>query len=192
VLSTLLNAHFPTARHTAATPSCTALYQLMCYSSCPGGLHRRPFEVLFTLEARGRVLGSTSVDVRICACPGRDKRAAENRVLNKMQKGVGPRTEKVSKKEPTSNSPFLYEGCLPVIACSDVNVYPLTVSSCTPHEIGVAFSSFSFILCPSSACPYIYPVQGNPSTRSLLSVCVRVRVCVCGVIVRLSSRVCQW
>lgn len=59
------------------------LFLLMCFSSCPGGLHRRPFEVVFTLEKDGRILGSASIDVRICACPGRDRRAAEDRAVKR-------------------------------------------------------------------------------------------------------------
>eukprot|EP00128_Syssomonas_multiformis_P013501 Colp12_sorted_trinity150504_noHs@33056 len=52
-------------------------FKFTCFNSCPGGLNRRPFEAIFTLEAQGQVLGVHSVNVRICACPGRDRRTAE-------------------------------------------------------------------------------------------------------------------
>lgn len=50
-------------------------------SSCVGGLNRRSIQVFFTLElADGHLIGSHAVEVRICACPGRDRRSAEKQV----------------------------------------------------------------------------------------------------------------
>ncbi|XP_074655602.1 tumor protein 63-like [Tubulanus polymorphus] len=56
----------------------TNLYQFMCFSSCVGGLNRRQVQVVFTLEtADTKVLGRRVFEVRICACPGRDRKGEE-------------------------------------------------------------------------------------------------------------------
>ena len=64
----------------------TYLYQFMCFSSCVGGLNRRPLQVVFTLENGGQVLGRTSVEVRICACPGRDRKVEEKALQPSLQR----------------------------------------------------------------------------------------------------------
>ena len=82
--------HAYTGRHSVSVPHeepqagsdwVTNLYQFMCFSSCVGGLNRRPLQVVFTLEHEGEVLGRQSVEVRICACPGRDKKGEENAIF---------------------------------------------------------------------------------------------------------------
>ncbi|KAL8578311.1 hypothetical protein ACOMHN_005702 [Nucella lapillus] len=67
----------------------TNLFQFMCLGSCVGGPNRRPIHIVFTLEYDNMVLGRRAVEVRICACPGRDRKQDEMVALNdKPHKGV--------------------------------------------------------------------------------------------------------
>lgn len=59
----------------------TNLFQFMCLGSCVGGPNRRPLQIVFTLEKDNQVLGRRCVEVRICACPGRDRKGDEKGTL---------------------------------------------------------------------------------------------------------------
>ena len=55
-----------------------------------GGPNRRPIHIVFTLELENVVLGRRAIEVRICACPGRDRKQDEKVALSeKQQKGSG-------------------------------------------------------------------------------------------------------
>lgn len=60
------------------SPWVVNVYQFMCFSSCLGGLNRRPLQIVFTLEHQGKIIGRQAVEVRICACPSRDRKSEEN------------------------------------------------------------------------------------------------------------------
>ncbi|XP_054719642.1 cellular tumor antigen p53-like [Uloborus diversus] len=55
----------------------TYIYKFACFGSCKGGPDRRPLMVVFTLERGEEVIARHKLDVKICACPGRDQKIAE-------------------------------------------------------------------------------------------------------------------
>ncbi|XP_023231824.1 cellular tumor antigen p53-like, partial [Centruroides sculpturatus] len=61
------------------------IYRFMCLGSCVGGLNRRALQIIFTLEKDNHCLGQRKLNIRICACPGRDRRLEERRQLKQKQ-----------------------------------------------------------------------------------------------------------
>ncbi|KAK3698189.1 hypothetical protein QZH41_019280 [Actinostola sp. cb2023] len=113
-------AHYHTCpesgRHSVAIPYhgpqvgtefVTEMFAFMCFSSCPSGPSRRPVEIIFSLEKDGLTLGRRVVEIRVCACPGRDRKSNESlsgvsstSVSSKRKKGQG----KSSKKQRAISS----------------------------------------------------------------------------------------
>lgn len=67
----------PLGKPQAGSDFVTEMFQFMCFNSCPGGLNRRPILVIFTLECGNQVLGRKALNIRVCACPGRDRTSEE-------------------------------------------------------------------------------------------------------------------
>ncbi|XP_039290489.1 cellular tumor antigen p53 [Nilaparvata lugens] len=54
-------------------------YQFGCKTSCEGGMSRRQVNLVFTLETQfGEVLGRSSMLVKVCSCPKRDRDREES------------------------------------------------------------------------------------------------------------------
>ncbi|XP_013397877.1 cellular tumor antigen p53 isoform X2 [Lingula anatina] len=70
-------AIFPFEGPQAGSEWVTNLFQFLCFSSCVGGQNRRQVQLIFTLENDGQILGRRALEIRVCACPGRDRKSEE-------------------------------------------------------------------------------------------------------------------
>jgi len=94
----------------------TELVRVMCFSSCAGGIARRPLEIVFEVSDGGQLLCQQTMPVRVCACPGRDRRNLEKSaaadvlsLLGKADEGGASRGGKAKragagKKKPVSRT----------------------------------------------------------------------------------------
>lgn len=62
----------------------TYILEFMCRNTCVGGVNRRATEVVFLLQHEGQELGRCVVEVKVCACPGRDRRHDETALVKRL------------------------------------------------------------------------------------------------------------
>ncbi|XP_064796729.1 cellular tumor antigen p53-like isoform X2 [Oncorhynchus masou masou] len=115
----------------------TVLLNFMCNSSCMGGMNRRPILTILTLETQeGQVLGRRCFEVRVCACPGRDRKTEEentNKVLNGTKTTNGSKRKSQQALPPPGTSKKIKNGSSTEVEDKD-NVFLLQVRGREHYE----------------------------------------------------------
>ncbi|VDN59141.1 unnamed protein product [Dracunculus medinensis] len=71
--------------------------QFQCYSSCSGGINRRPLFLFFILEVNGELVGEQRMSLKVCAYPSRDCASDEQPTMKKRRKCISPVMEVVTQ-----------------------------------------------------------------------------------------------
>ncbi|XP_051900586.1 cellular tumor antigen p53-like isoform X2 [Pristis pectinata] len=117
----------------------TVLYNFMCNSSCMGGMNRRPIVSIITLEGPdGQLLGRQCFEVRVCACPGRDRKSEEEN-LRKQQEAAAEKSSTPAAKRSIREVEVPQANTAPVPSkkklASDNEIFTLQVQSRKHYEL---------------------------------------------------------
>uniref|UniRef100_A0A8C9VXD7 Tumor protein 63 (p63) n=1 Tax=Scleropages formosus TaxID=113540 RepID=A0A8C9VXD7_SCLFO len=113
----------------------TILYNFMCNSSCVGGMNRRPILIIVTLETRdGQVLGRRCFEARICACPGRDRKADEDSI-RKQHVTDGTKSSEGTKRPFRQATHGIQVSSIKKRRSTDEEVYCLPIKGREIYEI---------------------------------------------------------
>ncbi|XP_057193185.1 tumor protein 63 isoform X3 [Triplophysa rosa] len=113
----------------------TILYNFMCNSSCVGGMNRRPILIIVTLETRdGQVLGRRCFEARICACPGRDRKADEDSI-RKQHVSDGTKSSEGTKRPFRQASHLSQMSSIKKRRSTDEEVFCLPIKGREIYEI---------------------------------------------------------
>lgn len=91
----VVSPFFPPAGDLGQSEYVGEIYTFKCFSSCYK--NKGPLQVVFSLEVDGQVVGRQTIDVHICASPGRDRRKQE-----KEQSGLGKQVDSPDSTMPTT------------------------------------------------------------------------------------------
>jgi len=90
---------FPILPFQAGVAYQSETFSFACYSSCL----RREIDAIFTLELNGEVFGRQSFNVRVCACPGRDRLNLERKRKKSFQRVTSSDSDGNRKKRLTDS-----------------------------------------------------------------------------------------
>ncbi|XP_049613117.1 cellular tumor antigen p53 [Syngnathus scovelli] len=117
----------------------TILLGFMCNSSCMGGMNRRPILTILTLETpEGVILGRRSFEVRICACPGRDRKTEEDN-HSKTNNGT-KQTKKRKSTTAAASAPVKRPSPTSSVAEDDEEIFYLPIRGRARYELFKQFN----------------------------------------------------
>lgn len=84
--------------------------RFMCLSSCHTGINRRGVKLVWTLENNGSIIGRQVIDLKLCACPGRDRKNEEKMSNREMNSSLLEGVIGGSVAHPVANNPSRLSG----------------------------------------------------------------------------------